>query len=54
MCLAQWPQRSDPGDARTGGLWARVKHSTTEPLVLLLYKQMREQTTKVVIGGEKC
>ena len=35
MCLAQGPQRSDAGEARTCGpsaLLSRVKHSTTEPL----------------------
>ena len=32
MCLAQGPQRSDAGEARTRGPWSRVKHSTTEPL----------------------
>ena len=32
MCPAQGPQRSDAGEARTRGLWSRVKHSTTEPL----------------------
>ena len=31
MCLAQGPQRSDAGEART--LRSRVKHSTTEPHV---------------------
>ena len=32
MCLAQGPQLSDAGEARTRGPWSRVKHSTTEPL----------------------
>ena len=32
MCLAQGPQRSDAGEARTRGPRSRVKHSTTEPL----------------------
>ena len=32
MCLAQGPQRSDAGEARTRCPWSRVKHSTTEPL----------------------
>ena len=32
MCLAQGPQRSDAGEARTAALRSRVKHSTTEPL----------------------
>ena len=32
MCLAQGPQRSDAGEARTRGPLSRVKHSTTEPL----------------------
>ena len=31
MCLAQGPQRSDAGEARTRGP-SVVKHSTTEPL----------------------
>ena len=32
MCLAQGPQRSDDGEARTRGLSSRVKHSTTKRL----------------------
>ena len=32
MCIAQGPQRSDAGEARTRGPLSRVKHSTTEPL----------------------
>ena len=32
MCLAQGPQRSDTGDARTRGPRSRVKRSTIEPL----------------------
>ena len=32
MCLAQGPQRSDAGEARTRALRSRVKHSITEPL----------------------
>ena len=32
MCLAQGPQRSYAGEARTAALRSRVKHSTTEPL----------------------
>ena len=32
MCLAQGPQRSDAGEARTSSPQSRVKHSTTEPL----------------------
>ena len=35
MCLAQGPQHSDAGEARTRSLSvsrSRVKHSTTEPL----------------------
>ena len=43
MCLAQGPQRSDAGEARTHG--PSVKHSTTEPLrsqnglrVITIYK----------------
>ena len=36
MCLAQGPQHSDAGEARTRGPWSRVKHSTTEPLRSLL------------------
>ena len=32
MFLAQGPQRSDAGEARTHGPRSRVKHSTTEPL----------------------
>ena len=32
MCLAQGPQHSDAGEARTVALRSRVKHSTTEPL----------------------
>ena len=32
MCLAQGPQRSDAGEARTHIPRSRVKHSTTEPL----------------------
>ena len=32
MCLAQGPQSSDAGEARTRGPSARVKHFTTEPL----------------------
>ena len=32
MCLAQGPQHSDGGEARTAALRSRVKHSTTEPL----------------------
>ena len=32
MCLAQGPQRSDAGEARTRGPRSRVKHSTTETL----------------------
>ena len=36
MCLAQGPQRSDAGEARTHGPRSRVKHCTTEPLRSLL------------------
>ena len=32
MCLAQWPQRSDAGKARTRDLLISSQHSTTEPL----------------------
>ena len=32
MCLAQGPQRSDAGEARTRGHRFRVMHSTNEPL----------------------
>ena len=34
MCLAQGPQRSDAGEARTRGpfILPRVKHSSPEPL----------------------
>ena len=32
MCLAQGPQRSDAGEARTAAPRSRVKHSTTELL----------------------
>ena len=32
MCLAQGPQRSDAGEARTRTPRSPVKHSTTEPL----------------------
>ena len=33
MCLAQRPQHSDAGAARTAAPWSRVKHSTTEPML---------------------
>ena len=36
MCLAQGPQRSDAGEARTRGPRSRVKQSTTEPLRSLM------------------
>ena len=37
MCLAQGPQRSDAGEARTCGPRSQVKHSTTEPLHSLYF-----------------
>ena len=37
MCLAQGPQRSDAGEARTPGPRSRVKHSATEPLHSLIH-----------------
>ena len=40
MCLAQGPQRSDAGEARTRAPRSRVKHSTTEPLRSLIHKQV--------------
>ena len=41
MCLAQRPQLSDTGEARTRGLLSRVKHSTTEPLHSQLFSEIR-------------
>ena len=32
MCLAQGPQRSDTGEARTRAPRSRVKHCTIDPL----------------------
>ena len=43
MCLAQGPQRSDAGEARTATLRSRIKHTTTEPLRSLLNSDIDER-----------
>ena len=43
MCLAQGPQRSDAGEARTRGPLSQVKHSTTEQLRMRERERERER-----------
>ena len=40
MCLAQGPQRSDAGEARTPGPSASNQAATVLPTVFILYKPM--------------
>ena len=49
MCLAQGPQRSDAGEALS-----QVKHSTTEPLRPLIFKETNNiLIQRIEIGVKK-